>query len=712
MAMALNTRRYVALSFLSAAAVVWHAFSTREQFFPSMVYLSSSKFSLAVLGNMGFAFALASYKVILRVFLGRLRDSEVERVNDKVGQAVVETCLAMTIFREDFTASFLIMFVILSFVKIFHWLVQDRVDFVETTPNVSRLQHLRIATFALVLLAVDLAFLHYSLSKTLQHGVSVHLLFAFEYTVQASTIVLTFIKYCLSMADMAMEGRWEGKGVAVFYLELTLDMLHLLVYCAFFAVVFSTYGIPLHLVRDLYWTFRNFQTRVRDFLRYRRITANMDQSFPDATEEDLQRGDHTCIICREEMSTAGRNKKLGCSHVFHLHCLRSWLERQQNCPICRRSVVPPPATPAAPAAAAPAAAAADNPIAAALEQMRAEDLAALGIMPGQPIPAGRAQQQQQQAAALRRRRGVRGQEDEGQGGGAGGGGVPGAAAAQGGWHVADAYAQAYPQPHPQWVPAAPMAVFVPAGGMPQLQYAGQQHAEHVLRAQQAAAAATAAVSAGMMQYMVPVPVSMPYLLGPPHFIGPPASALGQGVPPPPHGDAAALDPAAQEVLAAATPQQHVAAAAATAAAAASMLAPLGGGTAAAAAPSDPTAAAATAAAAAALERVLQQQLQALRAFQEQQAQQAQQPAASTIGSGPSDGAPAAPDPATATATPAAHAEQRAAGDTPAAASSSSAAVRDEPAVEVPARQQPQRREDDDGEAGDLRRRRLERFGGA
>ena len=26
-------------------------------------------------------------------------------------------------------------------------------------------------------------------------------------------------------------------------------------------------------VRDLYWTFRNFQTRVRDFLRYRRITG-------------------------------------------------------------------------------------------------------------------------------------------------------------------------------------------------------------------------------------------------------------------------------------------------------------------------------------------------------------------------------------------------------------------------------------------------------
>ncbi|EFN56550.1 hypothetical protein CHLNCDRAFT_144201 [Chlorella variabilis] len=103
----MSSRRYILLSLLGAAAVVWHAFSTREQFFPSMVYLSSSKFSLAVLGNMAFAVALGTYKLLLRVFLGRLRDSEVERVNDKVGQAVVETCLAMTIFREDFTASFL-----------------------------------------------------------------------------------------------------------------------------------------------------------------------------------------------------------------------------------------------------------------------------------------------------------------------------------------------------------------------------------------------------------------------------------------------------------------------------------------------------------------------------------------------------------------------------------------------------------------------------
>lgn len=320
-------------------AVIWHAFATREQFFPSLVYLSNSKLSVAILGNLGFALALSTYKLLTWAFLGRLRDSEVERINDKVSQAIIETLLAMTIFRQDFTIGFFAAFVVLSFVKIFHWMVQDRVDFIETTPNVTRTQHMRIVAFVFLLIGIDYLLLRHALSTTLTKGVSINLLFAFEYAIQISTAMITLAKYGLSVTDMALEGRWEGKGVAVFYLELALDLLHLITYSAFFAAVFSTYGIPIHLLRDLYWTFRNFQTRVRDFLRFRRVAANMERRFPDATPEDLERADHVCIVCREEMGPGSRAKKLDCSHTFHLHCLRSWLERQQNCPICRAPVL-------------------------------------------------------------------------------------------------------------------------------------------------------------------------------------------------------------------------------------------------------------------------------------------------------------------------------------------------------------------------------------
>jgi hypothetical protein len=38
------------------------------------------------------------------------------------------------------------------FLQVFHWLVEDRVDYIEVTPSVSRLAHVRIVSFLLVLL--------------------------------------------------------------------------------------------------------------------------------------------------------------------------------------------------------------------------------------------------------------------------------------------------------------------------------------------------------------------------------------------------------------------------------------------------------------------------------------------------------------------------------------------------------------------------------
>ena len=59
--------------------------------------------------------------------------------------------------------------------------------------------------------AIDLAFLQYTVGKTLQRSASVHLLFAFEYVIQASIVASTAIKYGLGVVDNLMEGRWESK---------------------------------------------------------------------------------------------------------------------------------------------------------------------------------------------------------------------------------------------------------------------------------------------------------------------------------------------------------------------------------------------------------------------------------------------------------------------------------------------------------------------
>lgn len=107
-------------------------------------------------------------------------------------------------------------------------------------------------------------------------------------------------------------------------------------YCGYFLILMTYYSVPLYILRDVYVTFRSFMKRVHDMAQYRRATANMQERYPDATQAEIAAGDAMCIICREELTAA---KKLPCGHLFHMHCLRSWLERQQLCPTCRRPVL-------------------------------------------------------------------------------------------------------------------------------------------------------------------------------------------------------------------------------------------------------------------------------------------------------------------------------------------------------------------------------------
>jgi E3 ubiquitin-protein ligase synoviolin len=119
----------------------------REQFYPAVVYLATSKLSVCILGNLAFAMLLCFGQLLKRIFLGKLREAEVERMFEKSKDALMETCLAMTIFREEFNTAFVVMFVTLLFMKVWHWLCQDRVEFIETAPVTSRLSHVRIVSF-------------------------------------------------------------------------------------------------------------------------------------------------------------------------------------------------------------------------------------------------------------------------------------------------------------------------------------------------------------------------------------------------------------------------------------------------------------------------------------------------------------------------------------------------------------------------------------
>lgn len=177
----MRLQTYAGLSVVATLAVIYHAFSSRGQFYPATVYLSTSKVCLVLLLNMGLVIMCIMWQLTKRIFLGSLREAEVERLNEQSWREVMEILFAITIFRQDFSVMFLAMVTALLLIKSLHWLAQKRVEYIETTPTVPMLSHIRIVSFMGFLLLVDCLFLYNSVKYLIQTRVaSVSLFFSFE----------------------------------------------------------------------------------------------------------------------------------------------------------------------------------------------------------------------------------------------------------------------------------------------------------------------------------------------------------------------------------------------------------------------------------------------------------------------------------------------------------------------------------------------------
>ncbi|KAF8864229.1 hypothetical protein BDZ45DRAFT_797727 [Acephala macrosclerotiorum] len=419
---------YAGVSTALAGGVVISAFNQRANFYSACVYLAQSNLCLMILINLILLVYSSFVFSVQRLCYGSLRPIEIEQLYEKAWFSITETALAMTIFREEVGAWFLVMFVALLTGKVWGWIGDGRVEILEQQPPANpRLFHIRLSISLTISLLFDLFLMNYTISTVIQQArPNMMVMFLFEFAILTISSSATALRYCISLVEAkvvkkqtqerllerrrevreeraelirqreaaaatAGEGGeaapsttplpseddvdemdievpgWEAKGHWVLMLDLIKDLVKLAIYVSFFVILLMFYGLPIHIMRDLFLTARSFAKRLAAFLRYRRATQDMNAKYGDATVEDIQRED-TCIICREEMrpwsvtnpqappaapgappaarlsniNERSRPKKLPCGHILHLGCLKSWLERQQVCPTCRRPVVDGP----------------------------------------------------------------------------------------------------------------------------------------------------------------------------------------------------------------------------------------------------------------------------------------------------------------------------------------------------------------------------------
>lgn len=323
---------YIALSNIILIAFACDAALTFQQFFPTVVFLTSSRVFSMMVANAAAANILLSATCIRKMFFGSLAQVERQRMNEEFFAQIFESAVGLAYFQGVLTTSMTVAFVLTVAFKMFHVLAVSRLESIERSVQRQQSQIRRLAIFLWLAMIVDAYFMVMCASHVYERGVNIYLMLLLHFCVMSLTAVVTNVKLLLH----AMDDGGEGRGPARFYVEIFSTIIDSVLYVTFFMAMMRI-AMPLHLIRDLFRSLRNAAVTLRSFVKYRRLATNIDRTFATANDEDLER-DRRCAICYDDMLIEEKCKKLSCGHCYHRHCLRKWFEKNSSCPYCRKEV--------------------------------------------------------------------------------------------------------------------------------------------------------------------------------------------------------------------------------------------------------------------------------------------------------------------------------------------------------------------------------------
>ena len=80
-------------------------------------------------------------------------------------------------------------------------------------------------------------------------------------------------------------------------------------------------------------------TAITRMYRTRQLSHLTDYILQRETEEEVNITIETCSICIESYLPRQKTLTLPCTHKFHSHCIKDWLEKELTCPNCRQPLL-------------------------------------------------------------------------------------------------------------------------------------------------------------------------------------------------------------------------------------------------------------------------------------------------------------------------------------------------------------------------------------
>jgi E3 ubiquitin-protein ligase synoviolin len=209
----------------TAAIILYYAHTANYHFFVAIVSATQSSMALLSLLNCLVVISYSLGAWLMAVVFGELRLVESENIHDKFWFTVMDTGLAMTIFRNELDSKFLLIFGFVLFLKVFHWILSYRIDYMDQNLVINWDFYVRMGSAWTVLLGVDLIFLTVNYYSYIKKGPDMMLVFSLEVAMLVTLLILIGFKFILNVLESRSDQVWDDKGQLIFYMELAAGML-------------------------------------------------------------------------------------------------------------------------------------------------------------------------------------------------------------------------------------------------------------------------------------------------------------------------------------------------------------------------------------------------------------------------------------------------------------------------------------------------------
>ncbi|KAK3125012.1 hypothetical protein QOZ80_7BG0598800 [Eleusine coracana subsp. coracana] len=356
----------------SAAALQWWAASVLDEARAAgdggdwLDAVMRSRVTVALLANLAVHVFLLLILGLKTLFFVPLTSLETRKVLENIINYVIYKGTFLPLVVPPSSQQMILWsswLVILCSLKMFQSLAKERLEQLNASPSATPSKYFRVYSALLLVLSTDILWMRLCVGFCSSCNSKLFWLLFFEplgiaFETLQSTMVHGFQLFDIwhrhlmdSGADFldfqksykqAAGSFSELRGKLIRNFGFAIDLISLSMSLGHYSMIFWLRGMAFHLVDavlllNLRALIVSFLKRIKTYIKLQKALSSLDGALPDATYDEICAYDDECAICRGPMARA---KKLSCNHLFHLACLRSWLDQGlmdgYSCPTCRR----------------------------------------------------------------------------------------------------------------------------------------------------------------------------------------------------------------------------------------------------------------------------------------------------------------------------------------------------------------------------------------